>query len=72
MSNNQPIWADTTATSSSVTEEIHDATIHDGGDFLHQPYSTLDEPIKETIMRDVRSVVSKMKVVLLPLKKTVC
>ena len=39
---------------------------------LFQPYSTLDEPVLETIMRDVRAVVSKLKVVMLPLDRTVC
>eukprot|EP00535_Pseudo-nitzschia_heimii_P003530 CAMPEP_0197185692 /NCGR_PEP_ID=MMETSP1423-20130617/12447_1 /TAXON_ID=476441 /ORGANISM="Pseudo-nitzschia heimii, Strain UNC1101" /LENGTH=254 /DNA_ID=CAMNT_0042636825 /DNA_START=158 /DNA_END=922 /DNA_ORIENTATION=- len=34
------------------------------------PLSTLDEPVKETIMRDVRSVVSKLKVVLLPMERS--
>lgn len=35
------------------------------------PLSTLDEPVKETIMRDVRSVASKLKVVLLPMDRSV-
>ena len=35
------------------------------------PLSTLDEPVKETIMRDVRSVGSKLKVVLLPMDRSV-
>ena len=35
------------------------------------PVSTLDEPIRETIMRDVRSVGSKLKVVLLPMERSV-
>lgn len=35
--------------------------------FLSQPYSTLDEPVVETIMRDVREVSAKLKVVLTPL-----
>ena len=38
---------------------------------LFQPYSTLDEPVLETIMRDVRAVASKLKVVMLPLDRTV-
>lgn len=37
--------------------------------FLLKPYSTLDEPVVETIMRDVRAVGAKLKVVLLPLDK---
>lgn len=31
--------------------------------------TTLDEPISETIMRDVRQITDKLKVVLLPLTK---
>jgi hypothetical protein len=38
---------------------------------LFAPFSTLDEPVKETIMRDVRSVASKLKVVLLPMDRSV-
>lgn len=35
------------------------------------PLSTLDEPVMETIMRDVRAVASKLKVVMLPIDRTV-
>ena len=35
------------------------------------PLSTLDEPVMETIMRDVRAVSSKLRVVLLPMDRTV-
>jgi len=35
------------------------------------PLSTLDEPVMDTIMRDVRSVGSKLKVVLLPMERSV-
>jgi len=38
---------------------------------LFAPLSTLDEPIRETIMRDVRSVASKLKVVVLPMERSV-
>jgi len=34
------------------------------------PLSTLDEPVMDTIMRDVRSVGSKLKVVLLPMERS--
>jgi protein YIPF6 len=34
---------------------------------LFRPYSTLDEPVSETIMRDVRAVASKLRIVLSPL-----
>ena len=82
----QVSWADPNNTSLPVQEMHQDASNVNGhmsgtgvavGNndsdeaFLSQPYSTLDEPISETIMRDVRSVVSKIKVVLLPLQKTV-
>ena len=35
------------------------------------PLSTLDEPVIDTVMRDVRSVGSKLKVVLLPMERSV-
>jgi hypothetical protein len=73
----QPCWADPTNNTSSSsnlqTQELHDVQQEEDMDtstFLTQPYSTLDEPVSETIMRDVRSVAAKIKVVLLPLKKT--
>jgi hypothetical protein len=37
---------------------------------LFRPYSTLDEPIKETIMRDVRAVYAKLRVVMRPLDRS--
>lgn len=40
-------------------------------DEFFAPLSTLDEPVMETIMRDVRSVGRKLKVVLLPLDRSV-
>mmetsp|Transcript_13104 Transcript_13104/g.15962 ORF Transcript_13104/g.15962 Transcript_13104/m.15962 type:complete len:273 (+) Transcript_13104:108-926(+) len=76
-----PAWANPTHTSTSSTsstgigsiaqqtEEIHDVNAYNE-DFLTQPFSTLDEPVSETIMRDVRSVAMKLKIVLLPLRKT--
>ena len=36
---------------------------------LFSPYSTLDEPVMETILRDVNAVWAKLKVVLLPLDR---
>jgi hypothetical protein len=35
---------------------------------LFRPYSTLDEPVRETIMRDVSAVASKLRIVLSPLQ----
>jgi hypothetical protein len=42
-----------------------------GEEEFFAPLSTLDEPVMETIMRDVRSVASKLKVVMLPLDQSV-
>lgn len=71
-----PVWASSSAPQGNVsggfhptTEEIHDTSLGQD-EFLSKPFSTLDEPVAETIMRDVRSVTSKLKVVLLPLKKS--
>lgn len=41
----------------------------DASNMLLQPFSTLDEPVAETIMRDVRAVATKLKIVMLPLDK---
>ncbi len=72
----QVSWADpnnTSLPSHDMNNTIDHSATTTGGDegFLTQPYSTLDEPVRETIMRDVRSVASKIQVVLLPLKKAV-
>jgi hypothetical protein len=40
-------------------------------DELLAPVSTLDEPVSETIMRDVRAVGAKLRAVLIPLDRTV-
>jgi hypothetical protein len=50
---------------SAMQGEIDDLAI------LRQPYSTLDEPVRETIMRDVRAVADKLRVVVLPLDTSV-
>ena len=70
---NGPAWANASShssTSRSVQEELNanDAE-NDPNAFLAKPYSTLDEPVSETIMRDVRSVATKLRVVLLPLDR---
>ena len=65
-------WATPSEMHANPTQEVHHVEQQQqDGDFLTQPFSTLDEPVRETIMRDVRSVASKIKVVLLPLNKTV-
>jgi hypothetical protein len=40
-------------------------------DELLAPVSTLDEPVMETIMRDVRAVAGKLKAVLIPMDRSV-
>lgn len=60
-----PAWgnpATNTAPSSVITDE-------DVNNVLLEPYSTLDEPVFETIMRDVRAVGLKLKIVMLPLDR---
>jgi len=37
---------------------------------LFSKYSTLDEPVSETILRDVRAVADKLKVVMMPLDRS--
>lgn len=61
-SSSQPSWANPHAPVSHIQEDI-------GNDILLQPYSTLEEPIIETIMRDVKAVGRKLKVVMLPLDR---
>ena len=68
-----PAWANASSHGSSdgrppVQEELN-ANESDPGAFLAQPYSTLDEPVRETILRDFRSVAAKLRVVLLPLDR---
>ena len=67
-----PAWANASAPSSpnrpAVQEELN-ANPDDPSAFLARPYSTLDEPVRETILRDVRSVAAKLRVVLLPLDR---
>jgi len=41
----------------------------DVNNVLLEPYSTLDEPVLETVLRDVRAVMHKLKLVMLPLDK---
>jgi len=57
-----PQWAnpDTTRSDAVMQEEEFFA-----------PLSTLDEPVMETIMRDVRAVGSKLKVVMLPMERNI-
>jgi hypothetical protein len=64
-----PQWANPQGVQSPTTVRM-DGAGQDEQEFF-APLSTLDEPVKETIMRDVRSVGSKLKVVLLPMDRSV-
>ncbi|GKY92078.1 hypothetical protein MPSEU_000179200 [Mayamaea pseudoterrestris] len=58
-----PQWAQPIASQPQV------ASADDHMAELFRPYSTLDEPVSETIMRDVRAVYTKLKIVLRPLDR---
>ena len=72
-----PHWANPTGVpvqhqqTTTATPTIGASTADQHESEFFAPLSTLDEPVKETIMRDVRSVVSKLKVVLLPMERSV-
>ncbi len=81
-----PSWANVSSTSKNCPVPIEDyhgststsrppqAALGGGGggmDELLAPVSTLDEPVMETIMRDVRAVGAKLKCVLIPLDRNV-
>jgi hypothetical protein len=61
--------------SSSSTSPLPHSAMSGGGagdvDELLAPVSTLDEPVMETIMRDVRAVGAKLRAVLIPLDRNV-
>ena len=60
-----PSWANPNNSTAQVVTMSDD----DVNNVLLEPFSTLDEPVLETIMRDVRAVGSKLKVVMLPLDR---
>ena len=61
-----PAWANPNPPSPQSKQD----TGNMGNDLLLEPYSTLEEPVLETIMRDVRAVHAKLKVVMLPLDRS--
>jgi protein YIPF6 len=61
--NQNPNWANPTGTAATSTIEQHEQE-------LFSPYSTLDEPVIDTIMRDVHAVATKLKVVMKPLDRS--
>mmetsp|Transcript_13472 Transcript_13472/g.14755 ORF Transcript_13472/g.14755 Transcript_13472/m.14755 type:complete len:252 (-) Transcript_13472:477-1232(-) len=64
-----PAWADPTSGADRASTQV--ISDQDAQNVLLQPFSTLDEPVLETIMRDVRAVGNKLKIVMKPLDKTV-
>jgi len=74
-----PPWADASSSASKRPAPIEDhrgtiaggAAAMDDDGLLLAPASTLDEPVSETIMRDVRAVGAKLRAVLIPLDRTV-
>eukprot|EP00977_Amphora_coffeiformis_P017395 scaffold5627_cov158-Amphora_coffeaeformis.AAC.6 len=50
----------------NVAPEDHEAAL-----FSNSTYSTLNEPVAETIMRDIRAVVEKLKIVLKPMDRNI-
>ena len=49
-----------------VAPEDHEAAL-----FSDKTYSTLNEPVRETVMRDIQAVVDKLKIVLKPMDRTI-
>jgi hypothetical protein len=60
-----PAWANPNGRPSPPIEISDDQAMNE----LLEPFSTLDEPVVETIMRDVRAVGSKLRIVMLPLDR---
>lgn len=65
--NGGPQWANPNPTPNMGSPAVN-ASQHEAEFFA--PLSTLDEPVRETIMRDVRAVAEKLKVVMLPIDRT--
>ena len=63
----RPAWANPEPAPLAVTQQ----TVNQQEEEFFAPLSTLDEPVRETIMRDVKAVGEKLKVVLLPMDRTV-
>mmetsp|Transcript_13330 Transcript_13330/g.15283 ORF Transcript_13330/g.15283 Transcript_13330/m.15283 type:complete len:252 (+) Transcript_13330:81-836(+) len=61
-----PAWANPTSSNLNNSIIISDEEVNN---VLLEPYSTLDEPVLETILRDIRAVGLKLRIVMLPLDK---
>ena len=66
--NAAPEWAN--PANHSLSSEVGQTTVQRHEEELFSAYSTLDEPIMETIWRDVRAVGAKLKVVMMPIDRT--
>lgn len=67
-----PTWANPDASQPAVQQQQQQIVTNDDvNNVLLAPFSTLDEPVTETIMRDVRAVGQKLKVVMLPLDRNI-
>jgi hypothetical protein len=68
-----PAWANPSHSQPpppSQQQMIQQQDVQQHEEELFSAYSTLDEPVMETIMRDVRAVASKLKIVLQPLNRS--
>jgi hypothetical protein len=66
-----PSWTNTAPSRPPPIEDHTGSSSTSGMDELLTPVSTLDEPVSETILRDVRAVGGKLRAVLLPLDRSV-
>ncbi|GAX18387.1 hypothetical protein FisN_15Lh318 [Fistulifera solaris] len=64
-----PEWTTAANDAGYNSSGIPATTVEQHQDELFAPYSTLDEPVMETIMRDVRAVGAKLKVVMRPMDR---
>jgi hypothetical protein len=72
MASAAPAWANPDGSPMQQQQQQQQQTIisnEDVNNIMLAPFSTLDEPVIETIMRDVRAVGTKLKVVMLPLDR---
>lgn len=64
-----PEWTTASSAPGYNSSGVSATTVEQHQDELFAPYSTLDEPVMETIMRDVRAVGAKLKVVMRPMDR---
>lgn len=70
--NQAPVWANATIPNASNMNNNNNINnvVEQHEQELFSAYSTLDEPVLETIMRDVNAVITKLKVVMKPLDRS--